>query len=38
LDFLERGGAGKYDGEDVLFTDTARNELRVLRAEVEDND
>src|SRR5579862_783353 len=38
LDFVERGGAGKYDGEDVLFADATRDELRVLRAEVEDDD
>ena len=38
LDFLERSGAGQDDGEDVLFADAARDELRVLRAEVEDDD
>ena len=38
LDFFELGGAGENDGEDVLFADTARDELGVLRAEVEDDD
>ncbi len=38
LDFFELGGAGKDDGEDVLFADAAGNELRILRAEVEDDD
>ena len=38
LDFFQRGGAGEDDGEDVLFADAARDELRVLRAEVEDDD
>ena len=30
--------AGKNDGEDILFADAARDELRILRAKVEDND
>ena len=38
LDFFQRGGAGEDDGEDVLFADAARDELGVLRAEVEDDD
>ena len=38
LDFVERGGAGQDDGEDVLFADAARDELRILRAKVEDDD
>ena len=38
LDFVQRSGAGKHDGEDVLFADAAGDELRVLRAEVEDDD
>ena len=38
LDFFQRGGAGENDGEDVLFADAARDELGVLRAEVEDDD
>ena len=38
LDFFQRGGAREDDGEDVLFADAARDELRVLRAEVEDDD
>ena len=36
--FFERGVAGKDDGEDVLFADAARDQLRILRPEVEDND
>ncbi len=38
LDFFQRSGTGKDDGEDVLFTDAARDELCILRAEVEDDD
>ncbi len=38
LDFVEGRGAGKDDGEDVLLADAARDELRELRAEVEDDD
>ena len=38
LDFFERGRAREDDGEDVLFADAARDELGVLRAEVEDDD
>src|ERR1035441_1390500 len=38
VDFVERSGAGQDDGEDVLFADTARDELRILRAKVEDDD
>ena len=38
LDFVDGGGAGKDDGEDVLFADAAGDELGVLRAEVEDDD
>ena len=38
LNFFQRSGAGQDDGEDVLFADAARDELRVLRAEVEDDD
>ena len=38
LDFFQRSGAGEDDGEDVLFADAARNELRILRAKVEDDD
>ena len=38
LDFFQRSGAGQDDGEDVLFADATRDELRVLRAEVEDDD
>ena len=37
-DFIERGGAGQDDGKYFLFADAARDELRVLRAEVEDDD
>lgn len=38
LDFIQRGSAGQDHGEDVKLADAPRNELRVLRAEVEDND
>ena len=38
LDFVDRGGAGKDDGEDILFADAAGDELSILRAEVEDDD
>ena len=38
LDLVERCGAGQHDGEDVLFADAARDELRILRAKVEDDD
>jgi hypothetical protein len=36
--FLKASSAGKNDGKDVLFADAARNELRILRSKVEDND
>ena len=35
---LQFGRTRQDDGEDVLLTNTPRNELRVLRAEVQDND
>ena len=35
---VDRSGAGKDDGEDVLFADAAGDELSVLRAEIEDDD
>ena len=38
LDFGDRGGAGKYDGEDVELTNAAGNELGILRPEIEDYD
>ncbi len=38
FDFVEGRVAGKDDGEDVLFADAARDELRILRAKVEDDD
>src|SRR5512143_3281876 len=37
-DFVECGGAGENDGEDVELANSARDELSVLRAEVEDDD
>ena len=37
-DFLQPGITGKNDGEDVLFADAARNELRILRTKIEDDD
>ena len=38
LDFGDGNGAGQDDGEDVELADAARDELGVLRAEVENND
>ena len=38
LDFSDGNRAGEHDGEDVLFADAAGDQLRILRAEVEDND
>ena len=38
LDFTQRGGAGQDDRKYFKFADAARNELRVLRAEVENDD
>src|SRR5260221_5492905 len=37
LDFVKRGAAGQDDGENFQFADAAGNELRVLRAEIENN-
>ena len=36
--FFQPGGAGKDDRENVLLANTACDELRVLRAEIEDDD
>src|ERR1700719_3363191 len=36
--FFQAGIEGKYDREDFLFADAAGDELRILRAEVEDYD
>ena len=38
LDFIELGRAGQHDGKNILFADAARDELRILRAKVEDDD
>ena len=38
LDFIEWSVARQDDGEDVQFADAARDELRILRAKVEDDD
>jgi len=35
---FERGIEGENDREDFLFADAARNQLRILRAKVKDND
>ncbi len=35
--FIQAGGTGQDNGKDVLFADAARNQLRILRSEVEDN-
>jgi hypothetical protein len=32
------GRAGQHDGEDVQFANAARDELRVLRAKIQDDD
>jgi len=37
-DFIQAGGAWEDDGKDVLFADAARDELRILRAKIEDDD
>ena len=36
--FFQAGVEGQDDRENFLFADAARNQLRILRAEVEDND
>jgi hypothetical protein len=36
--FLQAGVERKDNGKDVLFADAARNQLRILRPEVEDDD
>jgi hypothetical protein len=38
LDFIQRGGTGEDDGKYFEFADAARNQLRVLRTEVENDD
>ena len=38
LDLVQRSVARQDDGEDVEFADAARDELRILGAEVEDDD
>src|SRR5712671_6783164 len=38
LDFIEGSRARQHDGENVLFADAACDELRILRAKVEDDD
>ncbi len=38
LNFSERCGAWQDDGEDILLANTPRDQLRILRAEIEDND
>src|SRR5438552_10991922 len=38
LDLIEVRGAGQDDGKDLQFAQAARNQLRVLRAKVEDDD
>src|SRR5882724_5945971 len=34
--FLQSGSAREHDRKNILFTDAARNQLRILRPEVED--
>ena len=36
--FFQRGSAGKHHRKDILFTDAARDELGILRPEIEDDD
>ena len=36
--FFQRGRAGEHYRENILFTDAARDELRILRPEIEDYD
>ena len=38
LNFFKGGGAGQHSGKDVLFADAARDQLRVLRAKVQNDD
>ena len=38
LDFRKRDRARKHDGKDVQLANTPRNQLRILRAEIENND
>ena len=38
LDFRQRGGTRQNGGENVLLADAARNQLRILRAEIKDDD
>ena len=38
FDFGEGRGAGQHDGEDILLANAPRDQLRVLRTEVEDDD
>src|SRR5690242_3390812 len=38
LDLSKRGGTGQNGGKDLQLADAARNQLRVLRTEVENDD
>ena len=38
LDFRQGGGTGQNGGENILLADAARNQLGILRAEIEDDD
>ena len=38
LNFAQRRRAGQHHGEDILLADAARNQLRILRPEVQDDD
>ena len=35
---FKRRGAGENDGKNILLANTTRNQLRVLRTKVQDND
>jgi hypothetical protein len=38
LNLGDRRGAGQHDGENILLADAPRNQLRILRTEIEDDD
>ncbi len=38
FDFAQRRSAGQHHGKNILLADAARNQLRILRSEIEDDD
>ena len=38
LNFSQRRRTGQYDGKDILLANTPRNQLRILRAEIKNDD